>query len=86
MDLHGACFGKLAYPSKAKALEARNYTMRKQRKNYGHNGSKGGAKLTAYLCHRCHQWHLGSWSGPTDKFGGLWTHNRKKRRDRNVGR
>lgn len=83
MDLHGNCFGKMTYPTKAKALEARDFTLRRQRKNYGHKGGKGGAKLIAYLCPTCHHWHLGGWAGPSE--GRNDWHIRKRRGPRHVG-
>jgi hypothetical protein len=84
-DPYGACSGKAAYPSKAAAIKAREFTLRRRRKNYGHKGGKGGAKLVPYLCPQCHQWHLGGWAGPTNQFGGL-NFDRKGRGSRDVGR
>lgn len=53
---------KVPYPDKSAAIADRDW-MRRHFRNRKHNTSaKDIGKATAYLCDKCGQWHLTSWS------------------------
>lgn len=60
---YSSCFGKLTYPSKARAIER----IKRRKQSRGRKGSNCtiGMALQAYKCQHCHQWHVGSTSQHT---------------------
>lgn len=56
-----ACpLGKIGHPTRAAALDALRYVTRRHRRQpLKRDGNRGIARLAAYRCDRCGDWHLG---------------------------